>query len=88
MAETTTAAEWVPDRPTLPRPRRAAHDCRGCELWHLVACAPWLEAELDVVRPGVVVAMGATAGRAGWAGRCGSAPSAASCSRNPGTRAA
>ena len=147
MADTTTAAEWVPERPTLPRLRRAAPDCRGCELWedatqvvfsagprdadlvlvgeqpgdqedrrgepfvgpagrildqaladagiarddvyltnavkhfrhttrgkrrlhqkpelrHLVACGPWLEAELAVVKPAVVVALGATAGRA------------------------
>jgi uracil-DNA glycosylase len=34
------------------------------ELRHLVACAPWLEAELRVVRPVVVVALGATAARA------------------------
>jgi DNA polymerase len=34
------------------------------ELRHLVACGPWLEAELDVVRPDVVVALGATAARA------------------------
>ena len=143
----TSAAEWVPERPTLARLRQAAPDCRGCELWedatqvvfgagsrdarlvlvgeqpgdkedkegepfvgpagrlldealadagiareevyvtnavkhfrhtlrgrrrlhqkpelrHLVACSPWLEAELDVVRPDVVVALGATAGRA------------------------
>lgn len=33
------------------------------ELRHLVACRPWLEAELDVVRPDVVVALGATAAR-------------------------
>lgn len=143
----TDASEWVPARPTLPRLREAAQECRGCELWedatqvvfgagpkqaslllvgeqpgdqedrrgepfvgpagrilgqaledagiprddvyltnavkhfrhtmrgkrrihqkpelrHLVACAPWLEAELDVVKPQVVVALGATAGRA------------------------
>ena len=143
----TSAAEWVPERPTLPRLRKAATECRGCELWedatqvvfsaggrdarlvlvgeqpgdqedkrgepfvgpagrllddaledagipraevyltnavkhfrheqrgkrrihqkpelrHLVACAPWLEAELELVEPEVVVAMGATAGRA------------------------
>ena len=143
----TSAAEWVPARPTVPRLRKAATECRGCELWedatqvvfsaggadarlvlvgeqpgdhedqqgepfvgpagrlldealqdagipraevyltnavkhfrhthrgkrrihqkpelrHLVACAPWLEAELDLVEPEVVVAMGATAGRA------------------------
>jgi uracil-DNA glycosylase family protein len=34
------------------------------ELRHLIACHPWLEAELDVVEPAVVVALGATAGRA------------------------
>lgn len=31
---------------------------------HLKACWPWLEAELAAVKPSVVVAMGATAGRA------------------------
>ena len=30
----------------------------------MVACHPWLEAELDVVDPAVVVCLGATAGRA------------------------
>lgn len=34
------------------------------ELRHLVACHPWLEAELEAVDPSVVVAMGATAARA------------------------
>ena len=34
------------------------------ELRHLVACHPWLEAELRAVDPEVVVALGATAGRA------------------------
>lgn len=34
------------------------------ELRHLVACRPWLEAELAVVDPDVVVCLGATAGRA------------------------
>jgi uracil-DNA glycosylase family protein len=143
----TSAAPWVPDRPTLPALEEAAAGCRGCELWepatqvvfsrgapsarlmlvgeqpgdqedrqgepfvgpagrvlddaleaagvgrqevyltnavkhfrheqrgkrrihqkpdlrHLVACAPWLEAELALVDPDVVVALGATAGRA------------------------
>ena len=31
---------------------------------HIRACNPWLEAELKIVRPEVVVALGATAGRA------------------------
>jgi DNA polymerase len=30
---------------------------------HLTACHPWLQAELDLVRPKVVVCLGATAGR-------------------------
>jgi len=34
------------------------------ELRHITACAPWLDAELAVVRPRVVVCLGATAGRA------------------------
>jgi DNA polymerase len=34
------------------------------ELRHLVACHPWLEAELGLVDPDVVVCLGATAGRA------------------------
>jgi uracil-DNA glycosylase len=28
-----SAAEFVPDRPTLPRLREAAQGCRGCDLW-------------------------------------------------------
>jgi DNA polymerase len=147
MATTpTTAQEWVPQRPSLPRLRSAATSCRGCELWqdatqvvfstgpasasmalvgeqpgdredlsgepfvgpagrlldealaaagtdreavymtnavkhfrheqrgkrrihqkpelrHLVACHPWLDAELEVVDPDVVVCLGASAGR-------------------------
>jgi uracil-DNA glycosylase family protein len=31
---------------------------------HLVACAPWLEAELEIVRPAGVVLLGGTAGKA------------------------
>lgn len=33
-------------------------------IGHIRACHPWLEAELETLRPAVVVAMGATAGRA------------------------
>lgn len=145
--EVTDAGPWVPRRPTVRGLRRAAQDCRGCELWedatqavlpegpaaarivlvgeqpgdredrqgepfvgpagqvlsdalvqagldrsevyltnavkhfrhretgkrrihqapelrHLVACHPWLEAELTVVDPDVVVCLGASAGRA------------------------
>jgi uracil-DNA glycosylase family protein len=34
------------------------------DVAHIRACGPWLEAELAAVRPRVVVALGATAGRA------------------------
>jgi len=34
------------------------------ELRHLVACQPWLQVELEVVDPDVVVCLGASAGRA------------------------
>jgi uracil-DNA glycosylase family protein len=34
------------------------------DVRHVVACGPWLEAELDAVGPEVVVALGATAARA------------------------
>jgi len=34
------------------------------DVRHLVACRPWLDAELEAVSPAVVVAMGATAARA------------------------
>jgi DNA polymerase len=47
------------------------HEERGKRRLHkrpstgeVVACRPWLEAELDAVRPQVVVALGATAARA------------------------
>jgi uracil-DNA glycosylase family protein len=34
------------------------------DVHHIVACRPWLHAELGVLAPGIVVALGATAGRA------------------------
>ena len=30
-----SAAEFIPDRPTLPKARDAAKDCRGCHLWKI-----------------------------------------------------
>jgi uracil-DNA glycosylase len=30
-----TAAELIPDRPTLPKAREAAKECRACHLWKL-----------------------------------------------------
>jgi len=44
------------------RGKRRIH--QAPELRHLVACHPWLEAELVVVDPRVVVCLGASAGRA------------------------
>lgn len=42
--------------------KRRIHDKPA--IAHVKACHPWLEAELEVVRPEVVVALGATAARA------------------------
>ena len=30
-----TAADFIPDRPTLPKVREASKDCRGCHLWKI-----------------------------------------------------
>lgn len=43
------------------RGKRRIHEKPG--VVHIEACHPWLEAELEVVRPKVVVCLGATAGR-------------------------
>jgi uracil-DNA glycosylase family protein len=45
-----------------PRGRRRIHQTP--RLSEIAACRPWLEAELAVIRPEVVVALGATAARA------------------------
>ena len=45
-----------------PRGTRRIH--KTPEVQHVVACHPWLHAELEVLTPGIVVALGATAGRA------------------------
>jgi uracil-DNA glycosylase family protein len=44
------------------RGKRRIHDKPA--VVHIEACRPWLEAELDVVKPAVVVCLGATAARA------------------------
>lgn len=123
-----TAAPLVPPRPTLPKLREAARDCRACPLWkrgtqtvfgegaraartvlvgeqpgdreeeagidrslayvtnvvkhfkweprgkkrihqkpnalEIAACRPWLDAEIVVVKPKVLVCLGATAAQA------------------------
>jgi DNA polymerase len=45
-----------------PTPKRRIHQTPGPE--HLRACRPWLEAELAVLQPEVVVCLGATAAKA------------------------
>lgn len=44
------------------------------------ACKPWLEAELETVRPAGLLALGATAAKALFGSRCGSRATAAGCS--------
>jgi DNA polymerase len=44
------------------RGKRRIHKKPG--VTHITACYPWLEAELELVKPKVVVCLGATAGRA------------------------
>src|SRR5436309_730465 len=34
-AATGSAADFLPDQPTLPKLREAAADCRGCHLWEV-----------------------------------------------------
>src|SRR3954451_10781686 len=46
---------WKP----APRGKRRIHQTPG--VTHITACRPWLVAELNAVRPSVVVALGATA---------------------------
>jgi uracil-DNA glycosylase len=45
-----------------PTPKRRLHQTPGPE--HITACKPWLDAELSIVAPELVVILGATAGRA------------------------
>jgi DNA polymerase len=45
-----------------PTPKRRLHQTPKPE--HLRACRPWLEAEFEVLKPDVVVALGATAAKA------------------------
>ena len=45
-----------------PRGKRRIHQTPGPE--DLAACRPWIEAELELVRPEVLVCLGATASRA------------------------
>ena len=45
-----------------PTPKRRIHQSPGAE--HLMACRPWLEAEFEVLKPEVVVCLGAVAAKA------------------------
>lgn len=47
---------------SVPRGKRRIHKKPGDE--HVDACLPWLEAEISVVRPAVLVCLGATAAKA------------------------
>lgn len=44
-----------------PRGKRRIHQTP--DLAHIVACRPWVEAELELVQPELIVALGATAAR-------------------------
>jgi DNA polymerase len=50
--------KWTP----APRGKRRIHKKPGAE--EIRACRPWLDAEIDQVRPKVIVALGATAAQA------------------------
>jgi DNA polymerase len=50
--------KWVPD----PRGKRRIHKTPSSS--EIRACRPWLDAEIDVVKPRVIVALGATAAKA------------------------
>ena len=45
-----------------PKGKRRIHQTPGSE--HLRACRPWLDAEFDVLKPDIVVCLGATAAKA------------------------
>jgi uracil-DNA glycosylase family 4 len=47
----------------VSRPDRVLRIHATPNTGHITACHPWLESELAVVRPRVVVCLGATAGR-------------------------
>jgi uracil-DNA glycosylase family 4 len=69
---TGSAAGFVPERPTLERLREAVQGCRGCGLYEhatqgwreVAACRPWLDADLAIVEPRLLVCLGATAAQA------------------------
>lgn len=71
LAEALDAAGIDPSRIYLTNAiKHFRHTVRGKRrihekptVGHITACRPWLEAELSVVRPHVVVCLGATAGR-------------------------
>lgn len=71
LAEALEAAKIDPSRVYLTNAvKHFRHTVRGKRrihekpaVGHITACHPWLEAELSVVRPHVVVCLGATAGR-------------------------
>jgi uracil-DNA glycosylase len=70
-----SAAALVPEKPTLAKLREAAAGCRawprGKKRIHqkpnaaeIGSCRPWLDAEIALVQPKVLVCLGATAAQA------------------------
>lgn len=59
---TTNAVKHFRWKPDPHGGKRRIH--QPPEAWQIRACWPWLAAELDRLQPGVVVTLGATAGRA------------------------
>jgi uracil-DNA glycosylase len=66
-------SELLPERPTIRSVREAARGCkaRGKRRIHakpnageIRACRPWLETEIALVKPRVLVCLGATAAQA------------------------
>lgn len=47
------AAAFIPEKSTLQTLKEAASRCR--------ACLPWLAAEIELIRPQIIIALGATA---------------------------
>ena len=50
--------------PPCPSPTAKRRIHATPDTWEVAACKPWLEAELSVLHPEVVVLLGATAGKA------------------------
>lgn len=65
-----------------PRGKRRIHKKPNAP--EIAACRPWLDAEIEVIKPEVVVCLGATAARHYWDAAFGSPNNADSCCPSPG----